>query len=377
MLSLGLFKREQIIKRLLKLNPLFILTVLLLATIDLFVLYSAAGGSMLPWSFRQAIFFTVFIPSMLLVAIMDMNWIYHYSYILYGLNIICLLLMTIIGHTAMGATRWLHVGPFTFQPSEPMKLFLVLALARYFQDLNYERSNDLHKIIIPLLIIGIPAGLIIEQPDLGTAIIILAIGAAILFISGIETYKCIIAGALTATAIPIIWHEFLHDYQKKRILNFLNPEFDPQGSGYNVIQSKIAIGSGGLTGRGFLNGTQGQLEFLPEKQTDFIFTMLTEEFGFIGGFAVITLYSLLIAIGFWIAFTSSNMFNRIVAFGITTFFFLHFFINIGMSMGLLPVVGIPLPLMSYGGTITTTTLISFGVLLNMEMNKHERIFKNF
>lgn len=377
MLVLELFKRDQILKSLQKINPLFVITLLSITIIDLFILYSAAGGNLLPWSLKQGLFFVIFIPCMLIVAILNIELIYRYSYLLYGVNIVCLLVMLLVGHTAMGATRWLHLGPITFQPSEPMKLSLVLALARYFHDINYERANDFYKLIIPLVMILLPAGLIIEQPDLGTATVMIAIGAAIIFISGIETYKCVLIAVLIAIAAPIGWHEFLHDYQKKRIINFLNPEFDPQGSGYNVIQSKIAIGSGGLTGRGFLNGTQGQLEFLPEKQTDFIFTMLTEEFGFLGGFLLILLYTILIAIGFWIAFSVNTNFNRIVAYGISTFFFFHVFINIAMSMGMLPVVGIPLPLMSYGGTITATTLLSFGVLLNMEINKHVNIFKSF
>lgn len=370
MFFLNLFKREKILKQLQQVNFFLVATIVIIAIIDLFVLYSAAGGSMTPWAIRQLIIYLVFIPVMLLIAVMDFDAIYNYTYMAYGFCLACLLLIIILGHNAMGATRWLRLGPISFQPSEPMKIILALTLARYFQELNHEKAGITRKLLIPLVIIAIPVGLIADQPDLGTAIVMLTIGAVIIFISGIETSKCLAIGGMGLVTVPIIWSKFLHDYQRKRIINFLNPEHDPHGSGYNIIQSKIAIGSGGLTGRGFLNGTQGQLEFLPEKQTDFIFTMWTEEFGFIGGVALILLYTLIIILSLRTAFLVTHTFGRIAAFGISMFFFLHCFINMAMSMGLMPVVGIPLPLMSYGGTITATTLIAFGILLNLDVNKH-------
>ena len=247
---------------------------------------------------------------------------------------------------------------------------MVFALAKYFYNIEVEDVEKMEYLVIPIIIITVPALFIFTQPDLGTALILLMVGAAVLFIAGVKIWKFVAVGVAGLIAIPFLWIFVLYDYQKNRVLNFINPENDPSGTGYNIIQSKIAIGSGGFLGKGYLKGTQGQLDFLPERQTDFIFTMLAEEIGFIGGSLTIGLYALIIYVGTSIAMNIQHQFGRLLAMGIITIFFLHMFINIGMVMGLMPVVGAPLPLISYGGTITATMLIGFGLLLNVDLYRN-------
>jgi len=275
-----------------------------------------------------------------------------------------------MGHNVMGATRWFKLGGLAIQPSEIMKVCLVWALAKYFYNIEAENIQKIRYVIAPLLMIALPALLIFEQPDLGTATILMMVGIGILFVAGVKMWKFIAVGITGLTAIPFLWHFVLYDYQKQRVLTFLNPDNDPLGSGYNIIQSKIAIGSGGFFGKGFLNGTQGQLDFLPERQTDFIFTMLSEELGFVGSVFTIIIYSLIIYKGTNIALRIRHQFGRILVIGVMTIFFFHMFINMGMVTGLIPVVGAPLPLVSYGGTITATMLIGFGFVLNADLHKN-------
>jgi rod shape determining protein RodA len=355
--------------KLFKLDWRLILAIFGLFLAGVTMLYSAAGGSFKPWAYKQIIYFFMFLPVMLGIAVINMNKWFKLSYLIYFVAISLLALVTVKGYVSMGAARWIRVGPFSLQPSEIMKLCLVLALARYFQKLDLDEIEKTKNIIIPILLIVIPTGLVIEQPDLGTALILLSIGCSILFLTGIQMWKFNLAGVLVLIGIPFVWKFLMHDYQRKRILTFINPESDPLGSGYNITQSKIAIGSGGFLGKGYLNGTQGQLDFLPEKQTDFIFTMLAEEFGFLGSFAIILICCYILYKGIKIALNSKTHYGRIIAIGVMTMFFLHMFINIAMVMGMIPVVGAPLPLVSYGGTITATILISFGFLLNVDLHK--------
>ncbi len=344
--------------------------IVILASVGFLMLYSAGGGGLRPWLIKQLLFFSVFFVLMIAIALTNINIIFKVSYLLYAIALILVIVVDIMGHNAMGATRWFRLGPLTIQPSEIMKVCTVFALAKYFHGIEAENIGKIKFIIIPLLLIVIPVFFIFYQPDLGTASILGAVGVSVLFLAGVKTWKFMLVGLAGLVAIPFLWIFVLYDYQKQRVLTFLDPNNDPLGSGYNIIQSKIAIGSGGFFGKGLLNGTQGQLNFLPEKQTDFIFTMLCEELGFIGSMFTIALYSVIIGIGISIAMNTKHQFGRLLTMGVMNIFFVHMFINMGMVTGLIPVVGAPLPLISYGGTITASILIGFGLVLNMDLNRN-------
>jgi rod shape determining protein RodA len=363
-------RKKSIMEKIFQLNWHLISLIIILAIIGFFMLYSAAGGSFRPWLFKQLIYFFIFFSIMLLVAIIDISFWFQTAYLYYFGALILIIVVDIMGHNAMGATRWVKIGSFALQPSEIMKVCLVFALAKYFNNIDAEDIEKTRYVIMPILMIILPVFFIFYQPDLGTATIVLLAGVLVLFIAGVKSWKFITAGICALVAIPFLWIFVLYDYQKQRVLNFINPDNDPLGTGYNIIQSKIAIGSGGFFGKGYLNGTQGQLEFLPEKQTDFIFTMLSEELGFLGSLFTILTYCLIVYIGNKIAHRAEHQFGKLLAFGITGILFIHVFINMGMVMGLLPVVGAPLPLISYGGTITGSMLIGFGLLLNVDANSN-------
>jgi rod shape determining protein RodA len=360
--------KKPIIEKISQLNWRLISLIMILAIIGFFMLYSAAGGNFKPWLFKQLIYFIIFFSIMLLIAIIDIRFWFQTAYLYYFIALILIIAVDIMGYNSMGATRWFRIGGFALQPSEIMKICLVFALARYFNNIDAEDIEKTKYIIVPIAMIIVPVFFIFYQPDLGTATIVLLAGISVLFIAGVKSWKFIAAGVSGLVAIPFLWIFILYDYQKQRVLNFINPDNDPLGTGYNIIQSKIAIGSGGFLGKGYLNGTQGQLEFLPEKQTDFIFTMLSEELGFVGSLFTIIIYALIIYMGNRIALRTKHQFGRLLALGITNVLFIHIFINMGMVMGLLPVVGAPLPLISYGGTITASMLIGFGLLLNIDAN---------
>lgn len=357
-------------QRLRNLNWTLISLILALATIGFLMLYSAGGGSFYPWLIRQLLFFAIFFPVMIAIAITDIRIWFRVAYVAYALALIMIVVVDIAGHNALGATRWFRIGPLTIQPSEIMKVCLVLALARYFYDVEAEEVGRVKYLLVPLLLIAIPTFFIFHQPDLGTATILLMVGVSILFIAGAKLWKFMVVGAAGLAAIPFLWMFVLYDYQKQRVLTFLNPNKDPLGSGYNIIQSKIAIGSGGFVGKGYLNGTQGQLDFLPEKQTDFIFTMLSEELGFIGAMTTIVIFAAIIFIGTSATMRMTHQYGKLLGMGIVNIFFIHMFINIGMVTGLIPVVGAPLPFVSYGGTITASMLIGFGLLLNADLYRN-------
>ncbi len=358
------------------LNWKLIGAIFLISIIGVLMLYSAAGATFKTWLVKQVFYLLIFFPVMIAIAVIDIRFWFKTSYLAYALGILLLIIVSIKGYNTMGATRWFKIFNFTIQPSEIAKLFTIMALAKYFYNIEIDLIQKPKYIIWPIIIIIAPAILILNQPDLGTAIILILAGVSILFMAGIRTWKFVAGGILAIITIPFFWFFALYDYQKNRILTFLNPDSDPSGMGYNITQSKIAIGSGGLFGKGYLSGTQGQLYFLPEKQTDFIFTMLVEEFGFVGGLITILLYSYIIFTGTKIAIKSQHQFGKLLAIGVVNILFLHMFINIGMVMGLLPVVGAPLPLISYGGTITATMLISFGLLLNVDLHKDIEIRSN-
>lgn len=355
-----------------------ILLVSLVACFGFVFMFSAAQGNINPWASRQMIYFSIAMPLMISVSLVDIKYYYKFSYLFYYIALSFLVIVHLLGYTAMGATRWIDLGLIKLQPSELMKIAIVFALARYFHDLG-EQEIKLKHLIAPLIMLLIPAALIIKQPDLGTGIILLSLGVIIFFVAGVAKWVFVAGFISVSIALPLIW-QFLYDYQKNRILTFLDPARDPLGGGYNIIQSKIAIGSGGFSGKGIMKGTQSQLQFLPEHQTDFIFTMISEEWGFIGAGMILMIFMILIFYCYIIAFNARSQFARLLAIGVTSMFCLHVFINVAMVMGLLPAVGVPLPLLSYGGTMMITILIAFGLVMNVNIHSRQNIsnsLKNF
>jgi rod shape determining protein RodA len=355
-------------QKLLHIHWLFVILLCLAASIGLAMLYSAANGNLEPWALKQFTRFCLGVGVMIAISLIDIRIWMRYSYFFYLSTLFLLIIVELFGTIGMGAQRWLNFGYFNLQPSELMKITLILALARYFHGGSIEDVGRPMYLIPPLLMIGLPAALIFRQPDLGTSLLLVIASGAIFFTAGVRMWKFGVIIALGIGAMPVAWL-FLHEYQKRRVLTFLNPESDPLGAGYHIIQSQIALGSGGIFGKGFMQGTQGHLRFLPEMQTDFIFTMLAEEFGMMGGLGLLTLYGLIIIYGFAMTLRSRNQFGRLVGVGVTTTFFLYVFINIAMVMGLIPVVGVPLPLISYGGTAMMTLLIGFGLLLSVWIHR--------
>ena len=367
MSGFGLNKPEfTLLQKLWQIHWLFVFLLCLVAAFGIIVLFSAAGeagrGSFDPWASRQAVRFMIGLVLMLAVAVIDIRIWLRYAYVIYLTGLGLLVAVELGGLAGMGAQRWIHLGLITIQPSELMKLAIVLALARYFHSGSVDDIRRPLFLVVPLIMVAMPSALVLRQPDLGTALMLIIGGAVIFFLAGVRLLHFGLVGLLGIVSAPVVW-QFLHAYQKKRVLSFLNPENDPLGAGYHIIQSKIALGSGGVFGKGFLLGTQSHLNFLPEKQTDFIFTMLAEEFGLVGGLALLGLYVLLLIYGFAISLRCRNQFGRLLGMGVTTIFFLYVFINIAMVMGLLPVVGVPLPLISYGGTAMVTLLFGFGLLM--------------
>lgn len=352
----------------------FLFLVALVAGIGFIALYSAAGGDLHPWALKHAIRFAAGFCGLIVVALIDIRLWFRFAYVIYGLSLLLLLAVEIKGHIGMGAQRWINLGFIRLQPSEVMKIAVVLALARFFEHATPEDVKRPLFLVAPAMLALVPTALVMMQPDLGTAIIILAIATAIFFLAGVSLWIFATAICAGVASIPVAWH-FLHDYQKQRILTFLNPESDPLGAGYHITQSKIALGSGGVGGKGFLQGTQSHLNFLPEKQTDFIFTLLAEEWGLVGGLSLLLLFAVIIAYGFLIALRSNNQFGRLLALGVTVNFALYIFINIAMVMGLIPVVGVPLPMISNGGTAMMAVLFGFGLIMSVYVHRDIRLNK--
>ena len=345
-----------------------VLVLTMTAMIGTAMLYSAANGNLDPWASRHAARFGAGLVMMIGIALIDIRHLLRWAYGIYGLALAMLGLVEIMGISGMGAQRWIDLGFFQLQPSEFMKMALVLALARYFHGLTMEETRRLRALAVPLLLVLAPAALVLRQPDLGTAVMLMLTSAAILLAAGVRLRIFAIVAVAGLSAIPLAW-QFLRDYQKERILTFLDPERDPLGAGYHILQSKIALGSGGMFGKGFLNGTQSHLSFLPERQTDFIFTMLAEEFGLMGGLTLLALYTLILIYGFVIGLGTKSQFARLVATGVTATFFVYVFTNIAMVTGLIPVVGVPLPLVSYGGTAMVTIMVGVGLLMSVYVHR--------
>ena len=340
-------------------------SLLLLSITGLFILYSANSQTpraILLQSSRLLFSFVL----LLLVAQIPPRSLKRISPWLYLIGIVLLIIVLLMGHIGKGAQRWLNIGIMRIQPAEIMKLAIPLCLAAYYHRIQLPITLKSGLIILPIILI--PAFLTAKQPDLGTSILLFIAGSSVLFLAGLSMQIIGSLFAMIAAIIPFAWY-LLHDYQRNRILTFLNPERDPLGTGYHIIQSKIAIGSGGIFGKGFMNGTQSNLHFLPERSTDFIFAVCGEEFGFVGCALLITLYLLIISRGLYITIHAQDTFSRLLAGSITLTFFISFFINIGMVIGILPVVGIPLPLVSYGGSSMVTTMISFGMLMSIQTHR--------
>lgn len=368
-------REARIIDKLGDLNWGLIAIVSLISLTGCVMLYSVAGGNIDPWASRHATRFAAGLVILITVALIDIRIWMSLAYPSYALSLILLVAVEVAGETGKGAERWLNLGLIQIQPSELMKIALILALSRYFHGLTRGEVSRFFNLIPPALMIGIPAGLVLLQPNLGTATILGLVGFGLLFLSGLSWRYIVPLIAGGVAAVPVGWL-FLHDYQRQRVLTFLNPEDDPLGAGYNILQSKIALGSGGLFGKGFLNGTQSQLNFLPEKHTDFIFVMFGEEFGLFGGLLLLSAYLVTLAYGVAIAMQARSQFARLVAMGVTINFLLYILINVSMVMGLIPVVGIPLPLMSYGGTAMITVMFGFGLLMSVHLHRNIEIARH-
>lgn len=365
---------DSLLRRIAHINWGLVLLITAVACVGFTALYSAAGGSLDPWASRQMTRFAVGMGGMFIVALIDIRWWYRLTWPIYFLGLILLVVVEVMGHTGMGAQRWINLGFIQLQPSELMKIAVVMALARYFHAAAPEDMRSLRFLIPAILIIAAPVGLVLLQPDLGTSLMIVMAGTAMLFLAGAPKRYFIGSGALALAALPVAWH-FMHDYQKQRVRTFLNPESDPLGSGYHITQSKIALGSGGIEGKGFMKGTQSHLNFLPEKQTDFIFTLWAEEWGLTGGIFLLALMGLIFAYGAWISMRCRHGYGRLLAFGLTFSFSLYVFINVAMVMGLIPVVGAPLPLVSYGGTAMLAVLVGFGLVISCNIYRDAKLPK--
>ncbi len=338
---------------------------MLLSGVGLLILYSAGDQE---WALiqRQLIRLGIAFGVMIILAQLHITHLRRWSPWLYIAGVLMLVAVILFGQTGKGAQRWLDLGFFRFQPSEMMKLALPMMIAWYLAEKRLPPKR--RRLLAAAIMTLIPVLLIAKQPDLGTALLVASAGICILFLAGIGWQLISLFAVFMAALGPVIWF-FMHDYQKRRVLTFINPENDPLGAGYHIIQSKIAIGSGGLTGKGWLNGTQSHLEFLPERHTDFVFAVISEEFGLIGVAALLALYFFIILRGLYIATQAQDTFSRLLGGALTLVFFVYLFVNIGMVSGVLPVVGVPLPLISYGGTSLVTILAGFGILMSIHTHR--------
>ncbi|GBQ24111.1 rod shape-determining protein RodA [Acetobacter estunensis NRIC 0472] len=361
----------RIFSKLWQVSWLYVLLICALAGVGYVALYSAGGGSARPFAGPQAMRFGFGMVTMITLAMLPPRILTKLAIPLYGMSIVLLVAVLRMGHVGKGAERWIMLAGTQVQPSEYAKVALALMLATWFARVPYAKMGNPLRLIVPAILVLIPVGLVLKEPNLGTAVIIGGIGASMFFAAGMRLWQIV----LLAVPVPFLLklaYAHLHDYQKARITTFLHPENDPLGAGYNIIQSKIALGSGGMWGQGYLHGTQGQLNFLPEKQTDFIFTTIAEEWGYAGGVAVIGLLLVLILGGMMMAIRSRNRFGRLLALGISVNFFLYCLVNLSMVMGAIPVGGVPLPLVSYGGSAMLNVMIGFGLLMSVWVHRNSR-----
>ena len=355
-----------------ELDYFLIFCVLILSVVSLFVMYSTDGGEILFHTKNHFFKLVTFFPVMIVLAFFNLRFWYHFSYIIYLAVVLLLIWVSFFGIKSSGSQRWMDLYFFVLQPSELMKIAIILCLAKFYHRLKIENVNSFFSMAIVLSIIIAPVMLVLSQPDLGTSILIVLSGLIILWLGGVKIKYFIYSFITFLISLPFVI-SFLKPYQKLRILTFLDPDRDPLGAGYQIIQSKIAIGSGGLDGKGFLKGTQSYLDFLPEKHTDFIFTLFSEEFGFIGSVALLILYSIIIFRIIRIGAISRSNFARLFCFGFAFAIFIYIVVNLSMVLGLLPIVGSPLPIMSYGGSSMLATMIGFGIVLSAKINHKQTI----
>ena len=360
-----------LVQKIKNLDYILILSVVFLSLISVFVMYSTDGGEILFHTKNHFVKLVVFLPLMIFVAFFNIKFWHNFSYIIYFVVILLLVWVSFFGIKSSGSQRWMDMYLFVLQPSELMKVAIIMCLAKYYHRLKMENVNSFTSITIVLSIIIVPIIFVISQPDLGTSILIALSGLIILWLGGVKIKYFMYSFFTFLISLPFII-SFLKPYQKLRILTFLDPDRDPLGAGYQIIQSKIAIGSGGFDGKGFLKGTQSYLDFLPEKHTDFIFTLFSEEFGFIGSVGLLILYSIIIFRIIRIGSISRSNFARLFCFGYAFAIFIYIVVNLSMVLGLLPIVGSPLPIMSYGGSSMLATMIGFGIVLSAKIN-HKQI----
>ncbi|WP_343081671.1 rod shape-determining protein RodA [Ostreiculturibacter nitratireducens] len=363
------------LRKVLYLNWPLVLLLVAVASVGFLMLYSVAGGQVETWAMPQMKRFVAGMAGMFVVAFVPIWFWRNVSALAYFVSLLLLVAVELFGSIGMGAQRWIEIGPLRIQPSEMMKISLVMLLAAYYDWLDLKKTSRPLWVAIPVLMVLVPTILVLKQPDLGTAILLLAGGGAVMFVAGVSWWYF---GTVIALVVALIFGVFesrgtswqlLEDYQYRRIDTFLDPSSDPLGAGYNITQAQIALGSGGWAGKGFMQGTQSRLNFLPEKHTDFIFTTLAEEFGFLGAFSLLSLYALIIAFCVFSGLGNKDRFASLLTFGIATSFFLFFAVNMSMVMGLMPVVGVPLPLVSYGGTAMMILLLAFGLVQSAHIHR--------
>lgn len=346
--------------------------VLSICAIGLLNVYSAgfslASVKSSPFYVKQLQWIIIGLVLMVIVFLIDYRVISQYAYILYGASLLLLIVVALYGYTTHGSQRWISIGGFSIQPSELVKLTVIIALSRYFNDHRAHDGYTIRELLPPLFIVILPFLFILRQPDLGTALMLMLLFCSLVLFVGIRWKDFFMTATAALIMMPVAWH-FLKQYQKDRILTFFNPERDPLGTGYHIIQSMIAIGSGGVFGKGYLKGTQTQLKFLPEQQTDFVFSVFAEEWGFMGGIILIVLFLVLILWGLKIAQHSRDFMGTLIAYGISVLLGWGVFINMGMVLGILPVVGIPLPFLSYGGSAVIVLMIGIGLLMNISTRR--------
>ncbi|GGD08026.1 rod shape-determining protein RodA [Pyruvatibacter mobilis] len=359
--------------KLYEINWGFVLLLTAIASVGFAMLYSAADGNFDPWASRQMVRFAMGMVLLMVFAVIDPRVWMQLAYPAYGFALLLLIGVEVAGTTGMGATRWINLGVIQLQPSELMKITLALALARYYHMLEHDRVSHPLYLLPALAMIGLPVLLVLRQPDLGTSLLLTVVGIAIIFMAGLSWRYVIGAGVAALIAIPVGWQYFLLPYQRERVFTFLDPSRDPLGAGYHTTQAKIALGSGGVWGKGFMEGTQSHLNFLPEKQTDFIFVMLSEEMGLMGGLALMGLYLAVLGFAFSVAVGVRHQFGRLLVAALAVNFFLYVFINAAMVMGLIPVVGVPLPLVSYGGSAMLVIMAGFGLMMSIYVHRQEEL----
>jgi rod shape determining protein RodA len=366
-------ERDRLIVKLGQIDWTLCLLLTTITAIGAVMLYSIAGGSWSPWAGRHLALFGLCFLVMLALATMDLRVWFDLAYPLYGLGLLMLAAVAVVGHSTMGAQRWLDVGPIRIQPSEVIKIGLILALARYYHGLSAARAHWSWSLLVPLALIGAPAALVAHQPDLGTAVLIAGTGGLMMILAGLSLRVVAVGLVGLGALVPLAFTFALKAYQRARLLTFLDPQADRSGAGYHIIQSEIALGSGGLLGKGLGLGTQSQLNFLPEKSTDFIFSSMAEELGFLGCVTVLTLYGAVILVTLRTAAIAHSHFGRLAASGVAVTLALCVLINGAMVMGLAPVVGVPMPLLSFGGTVMISMMGGFALVLSVRIHRYSEV----